>query len=265
MTMRPNYNLQERLVFAHAVAGTPGWASCTITCDANTGMTSGNTVTIFDGSRTVTYVWSASAQTLPLIQWTEGAGTAAQNAATLVTAINAQQPGLVTSINGAVVTLTQNWDGSGGNSTTQNAKVSASGVFAITQWSGGQDAGGALQPSLGAQTVTKWGTAVPKAFIVDRVYYVNPTGFAANASAYWTIAVKSGSTVIASWSTQSTGSGGNGAITAGADTELVLNSTLANTVFGGASAAQFSVVVTPSGSPSALPAGQLIVEGRYVA
>jgi hypothetical protein len=266
MTARYNWNLQERVVLRHALTGVGTGASYVVTCDTNANMDNAvDYVQLSDGFRVVQYTWDSSAPSAPAIQWAHGAGTAAQNAATLVTAILAQQPALAAVVVGNTVVVTNLAYGSFTNTTLNAVHQNTPANLAVTQGTTGEDAGGALQAANGAHTTTLWTTAVPKALVIDRVYMVNPTGFAANTSAYWTIAVKNGSTVIASWSTQSTGSGGNGAITAGADTELVLSSTVANLTVGGATAQSISIVATPTGAVGALPPGNLVIEGRYFA
>lgn len=91
---------------------------------------------------------------------------------------------------------------------------------------------------------------------IDRVWYNNPTGFAADASNYWVISLQDGSTVLASWSTQTSA---QGALTANTPVELVMGATtdVPNDDV-------ISVVLTPHGSPAALPAGRLVLEGHVL-
>lgn len=113
-----------------------------------------------------------------------------------------------------------------------------------------------------AATATQRMPNVPRDFKVDSVQYSLPSGFAANASAYWTIQLKNGSTVIASWSTQSTGSGGNGAITANTPVALVNNTTDANLFV--AAGSSLTWVFTKTGAPANLPAGCMDIFGKFV-
>lgn len=109
----------------------------------------------------------------------------------------------------------------------------------------------------GAETVTTtvklWGPKT-RAFRVDRVWYNNPTGFAANASTYWTISIQDGATVLASWSTQSTA---QGALTADTPVDLVVSGTHTDLAAGDT----LSVVFTITGAAGSLPAGRLVIEG----
>lgn len=101
-------------------------------------------------------------------------------------------------------------------------------------------------------TVKVWGSKT-RAFRVDRVWYNNPTGFAASATDYWTITIQDGATVLASWSTHSTA---EGALTADTPVDLVVAATT-----DVAAGNTLSVVFTKTGAPAALPAGRVVIEG----
>lgn len=119
--------------------------------------------------------------------------------------------------------------------------------------------------SLSANFSEKVGWVVPTAhrYRIGRVWYNNPTGLAADPANYFTIAVKGAvsGTVYASWSTQSVGSGGNGALVADTPVSLVLNTNSANLVLAENEVLQ--VTYTKSGTAT-LPAGALVIEGRFV-
>lgn len=102
-------------------------------------------------------------------------------------------------------------------------------------------------------TIKIWG-AKTRAFRVDRVWYNNPTGFAASATDYWTIEIKDGTNSLASWSTQNTA---QGALTADTPVELVVSTTHTDLAAGDA----LTVVFTKTGAPAAIPAGRLVIEG----
>lgn len=122
-------------------------------------------------------------------------------------------------------------------------------------------AAGAADGAITATATQRMG-ALPRDMRVDSVQFSLPAGFAANASAYWTIALKSGSTVVAQWSTQSTGSGGNGAITANTPVTLVNSSTDANLVMPSSTVP--TLVFTKTGAPANLPPGQFDIYVRNV-
>jgi hypothetical protein len=91
---------------------------------------------------------------------------------------------------------------------------------------------------------------------LDRVWYNNPTGFAQDPSAYWTIAIKNGSTVLASWSTQT---GAQGTLTGDTPVELVKGTNLDVT-----DSDVLTCVLTKTGAPAALPAGRVVLEGHVL-
>lgn len=119
--------------------------------------------------------------------------------------------------------------------------------------------------SLSATASEKLGCVVPagQSYRIDAVTYTNPTGLAASASNFFVIALKGAisGVVYASWSTCTTGAGGNGALVANTPTALVLNSTDANLV--AAAGEQLQAIYTLTGTQT-LPAGVLVIEGRIV-
>ena len=115
------------------------------------------------------------------------------------------------------------------------------------------------QASVAATTTFKIAKIKNRRFRVDSVQYINPTGFTADPTNYWTIGVQDGATVIASWSCLT---GAQGTIAANTFVELVLSATDANLVLVDADI--MSVVLTKVAAPAALPAGRIVVHGRYV-
>ncbi len=229
-------------------------ATGTILCAANTAAADGDIVTIGDGMNpAVTYEYDKTANgvTAGRITWPVGT-TAASNATALAVLIAANQPGLtVVDDLAGTLTLTHKWPGAGGNVTiTKTGAV----VTTVTGMSGGSDA--ATAATSGAMAFHANAT---RDLRVESVEYVNKTGFVQDASNFWTVALKKGSTVVASWSTATAA---QGTITAGTPVSLVLNTTDANLVF--AAATILSVVLTKTGSPAPLPAGRVNVHGHYV-
>lgn len=97
----------------------------------------------------------------------------------------------------------------------------------------------------------------PRAFIIDGVDYINPTGLAQHADNHFTIAVNNDALVAAAKNTK-TGEGGS--LAANTFTALV-NGTLANrTVPAGGIV---SLVLTMAGTAT-LPVGKVVVHGRYI-
>ena len=226
-------------------------ASCTVTCDANSGMTNGDTVTISDGIRLVIYEYNSGAAASGHVKWTPGAGTAAQNAATLITIINATQPSLsTTGSSGAVVDLTNLLLGAVTNSTL-NAKSSASSVLAITQFSGGLDP---VATSITATTTFKMHKVKNRALRIARVSLDVPLGLAQSTSNYCAFQVLNGTNVAASWSTQTSA---NGTISADTPTDLVLSATASNLDI--VDTGQLSLKLLITGTVT-VPPGKIVIE-----
>ncbi len=116
--------------------------------------------------------------------------------------------------------------------------------------------------STAATATEKLGWTVPSnySFRIDRVMYNNPTGLAADASNYFTIAIKgvTSGIVYASWSTQTSA---QGALSADIPVTLILNATDANLVL--ATGEFIQATYTKTGTQT-LPAGCLTIEGRLL-
>jgi hypothetical protein len=252
--------MQERLALhMESYSAFRALATCTITVDTNANMADGDTITIDDGYKKIKYEYDKSANGVAAgnVSWAAGAGTAAQSATTLATAINATQSCLTVTDNGdGTLTLTHKQPDAG--NPAGNTKSSSS-TLAITAWAGGSG----QQGITATQTVKRWKTSSSRTFVMDRVFLNMPAGFVANASSYWTIAVKDGSNVIASWSTQTTNGspGGQGTLTADTPVDLVLNTDTSKLVV--AAGDILTVVVTKTGTPAACPLFTLTADGRY--
>ena len=97
-----------------------------------------------------------------------------------------------------------------------------------------------------------------RAFVLESVDYVNPTGLAADTTNYFDIELKNGATSMAKWSTLNTA---QGAIAADTYVAVPLNATPANA--NAAAGDVLSVVLTLHGTQT-LPAGRLTFHGRYL-
>lgn len=255
---RPFNPWQERfeLTFEHPGVA-PAAASCTVTVDTNANMADGNIVTINSGINKQVYEYDKSANgisaTAPVrANWAAGAGTAAQSATTLATAIALFQPELTVVDNGdGTLTLTNRVLGTVGNNTNSCTSV---GTLAITNFAGGVDAA-----SHNATYSKKLMTA-QRSMIVDKVEYINPTGLAGHATLYWEIALKKGSTVMAQWSTDSDVAG-QGTLTANTFVNPTLSATAADLV--AVKDDVLSLVLTKVSTAANLPAGRIVVHGRY--
>lgn len=94
---------------------------------------------------------------------------------------------------------------------------------------------------------------------VDGVKYVNPTGLAQDASNYFNLKLlKGASTVAFNWSTHT---GDQGSIAADTFVDFAASSTDADKVFDGGDV--MSIFFDETGT-SDLPAGRLVIYGRYV-
>lgn len=113
-------------------------------------------------------------------------------------------------------------------------------------------------PSVTADTTTKEYKTGSRPLRISGIDYINPTGLAQDASNYFAIQVKVGSTVVGSWSTLTSAQG-----TIAADTfvALVLNATDANLVVPAGST--LTLLLDETGTAT-LPAGKVIVRGRYL-
>lgn len=272
------YFKQDRFEFSYddapatALSGgvfTPAAAATgLITCVSNANMADTDFITIGDGMNpAVVYEYDKAGDgvTGGRATWAVagGAGGAADVAATLRTAILANQPGLsVTDNLDGTLSIAHKWPGTGGNVTiTENV---ANAGFLVSGLSGGA---AASMTAITANVVAHAATTTRKLMTaqrkmrIDKVEYINPTGLAGHSSNYWEIALKKGSTVMAQWSTDSDVAG-QGTLTANAVVNLVLSGTDANLVADVADV--LSLVLTKVSSAANLPAGRIIVHGRYV-
>lgn len=178
--------------------------------------------------------------------------TAADVAARLRTAILAVMPSLsVTDNADGTLSLSNKVAGTAANVTiTENV---ANAGFLVTGMSGGADA-----DTTGATLAVKLFTA-QRRFRVDKVEYVNPTGFVQDAANYWTIAIKKDATVMAQWSCLT---GAEGTIAANTPVALTLSATALNQVAD--KDAVISLALTKVAGAANLPAGRIFVHGRYV-
>lgn len=110
-------------------------------------------------------------------------------------------------------------------------------------------------------TVKLYTVPAGKTLRIDRVWYNNPTGLAGAAGAGYKAEVKLGTTVACTLLNTDTSAGG---ATLAADTPAfgTNSGTSANMV--AAAATSVTVVFTKTGASANLPAGTLVIEGRFV-
>jgi hypothetical protein len=250
--LRPGFTQEAHSFAIESLAQALAPATGTITCATNAASADGDTVTIGDGINTaVTYEYDKTGNGVTSGNVAIAVGTtAASNATALAALIVANQPAFTVVDNLAgVLTLTHKWPGVGGNIT-----ITKTGAFAATVTGMAGGSSGAV-----AATATQKAPKLPRAFHVSSVQLHVPAGFAADASNYWTIALKNGSTVVASWSTLSTA---EGALTAATPVAMTNNTTDASLVFAAGDTP--SLVMTKTGSPAALPLTRIDVHGEFV-
>ena len=103
---------------------------------------------------------------------------------------------------------------------------------------------------------------VPRALRVDRVSYINPTGLAEDTTNVFNIKLlKGASTVVANWSTDSDLLVADASIPADTFFNLTLTSTDADKVFAKDDVMSF---FADEGGDSTLPAGRIVIEGRFI-
>jgi hypothetical protein len=119
----------------------------------------------------------------------------------------------------------------------------------------------AFDHALASATITHQLFTAQRAIRIDLVEYINVTGLAGHASNFWTIGLQKGSTVMALWSTDSD-IVTEGTITADTFIAPVLSATDANRVTAAADVVK--LVLTKAASAANLPAGRIVVHGRYV-
>lgn len=112
--------------------------------------------------------------------------------------------------------------------------------------------------AIAATTVVKLVTA-RRRFRVERVEYINPTGYVQDATNFYTLELRKGATVIASWSLLT---GAQGTIAADIAVNLVLSATDANRVVQAGDLLSWAMVKTAAAAN--LPLGRFNVSGRFV-
>ncbi len=109
-------------------------------------------------------------------------------------------------------------------------------------------------------TVWAWKVAAQRTFKLERCVLNVGTTITADASNFWTFALKDGSTTLASWTTQTAQTPAQGTLTANTPVEMILNSTDANLAAAGGDT--LTLVATKTGTPSALPTFNVHPEGQ---
>lgn len=226
-----------------------------ITCVTNANMADTDFITIDTGISKKLYEYDKSANgvTAGRVSWTAGATSAADVAATLRTAILANQSELsVTDNLDGTLTLAHRWPGAGGiNTITENV---ANAGFLVSGLTGGVNPDGSTL----ADTTLKLDKIKVRPVRIDRVYLNLSTTLTANASNYCTFKLlKGASTVVATWSTNTTGNGGQGTITANTPVEMTMGTAAAR---GLAVADELSWFIDVTGTPT-VPPGRIVVEG----
>ncbi len=108
-------------------------------------------------------------------------------------------------------------------------------------------------------TVTHKIFKAKRAFIVDAIRYINPTGLAGDGTNAFAGDVKNGSTVVATVFNTDTGDAGGASLAADTFVDGVIDAAAATLAAGDI----LSLVLTEDGTAT-LPAGLLQVEGRYL-
>ena len=97
-----------------------------------------------------------------------------------------------------------------------------------------------------------------RAMRIDKIEYVNPTGLAADAVNYIDLFIKKGTTVVGNWSTET---GEEGSLAADTIVNFTLSSTDTDLVADAADVISFGGT---EGGAVTLPAGRVIIHGRYI-
>lgn len=103
-----------------------------------------------------------------------------------------------------------------------------------------------------------WKVPAGRSFRINRVFYVNPTGLAANVSNFFVIAALNAALTAYSWSTSTAG---QGSLVANTPVELVASGTPANLVLPAGTELSFALTLTGAAT---LPAGRVVLEGDLV-
>ncbi len=112
-----------------------------------------------------------------------------------------------------------------------------------------------------AATVVHKLRTVTRPMRVERVEYILPAGYTGHASAFYTIELRKGTTVIASWSCDSDVVG-QGTITADTLIDLVLSATDTDRVCDAGDVLSLALVKT--GAAANLPLGRLCAHCKFV-
>lgn len=116
-------------------------------------------------------------------------------------------------------------------------------------------------PQVTGDTTTKEFKTGSRKFRIDSVDYLNPTGLAESATDYFNVKLKNGTTVLANRSSATVAAGGHGNMTADTFLAATLNATTSNLVLDPGTT--LSLELDETGTAT-LPAGKLIVRGRYL-
>lgn len=214
-----NRKLQERVEYVAQFPGPAVRASGgLITCVSNANMLDTDFMTIDSGiGKPVIYHYDKAGDgvTAGHVVWAVagGAGAAADAAATLRTAILANQKELtvVDNLDGTL-TVGHRWPGAAGN--TLMTETVANAGFLVANTTGGTD-----DDQITATTNVKLGT-FDTDFDIDAIEITCPKGLTQDAANYFALAVKKGATVMASWSTLT---GAQGSLTANTPKSMVLS------------------------------------------
>lgn len=258
-TRRKNKLLQERVVLALSFPGSGFTAGAkatgTIQCSTKANLVDTDYLTISDGMNpAVRYSFDTAGDGgTGVAVDVSGATTAATVAALLRTAILANQPGIAVVDAGAgLLTLTSNWPGTGANiAITENV------AHASTTVSGMSGGLAEVATAITATTAIKFHKCA-HSFLLESAELISPTGLVQDAANYFTITVKKGTTVMATWSTLT---GQEGTLTA--DTFKTMTKSAVSGALDAAKDDVLSLVMTLTGTQT-LPAGRLVVHGRYL-
>lgn len=254
---RKNNPWVERFELSFDYPGVGAPATGLITCVTNANMADTDYITIGDGvsaAKLYEYDKAADGVTGGRVSWAAGASTAADVAATLKTAINANQPSIdVTDNLDGTLTLRHKVPGTAGNVTiTENV---ANAGFLVSGMTGGVD------PHQIAATLTRKLFTAKRKMRVESAELISREAVAGHASNHWTLAVKKGATTMASYTSDSDVAG-QGTIAADTAKAFALSGTDADVVT--AVDDVISLVMTKAASAPNLPAGRLTVRGHYV-
>ncbi len=256
---RPPTHFQDRFRMGYDFPGSGFTAAVAatglITCVTNANMADSDYLTIGDGltpAKLYEYDKGADGVTSGRVQWVAGASSAAQCAATLRTAILANQPAFTVTDNlDGTLTLANKWPGLGGNVTiTENV---ANAGFLVSGMSGGLSA---VATSITADKTVKLLKVKGRSLQITRVTLNLPAGLAQDASNYCNFKLlKGASTVAANFSTLT---GADGTITADTAVEMNISATAVDTVLTDTDVMSLFIDITGS---TTVPPGRIVIEG----